>query len=331
VNKPGEFPSLPQGPVPRGAAPPNPRPLPPSKAAAFCLSNHAAGSVTNPPDTAAVTINFLPAKNSGQQASSFGPVDAEGSALKLLKEQRDVNNPVLIELSGGEELVIPNTVELLRYYSGPEDITIDGGGRVLRIEEPGALLTVRKGVTLTLRNITLRGMAANNKPLAVVQSGGRLILGDGAVITGNETTANAGGVWVNGGELVMNPGAAIAYSSSVYIPPESMSMDLTHSGGVLVSANGSFTMNGGTIEYCSVGNTNHGTEGGGGVAVSRNTNGIFTMNGGVIQYNDAPGYLCTGGVLGRGTMFGGSIINNTGGYHNNVDLGDFTVYNGTIE
>jgi hypothetical protein len=273
----------------------------------------ASGSVTNPPNSATVTINFPPAGASGQLVMSFGPVDAAGSALKLMKDRKDDNNPLVIDLPGGiDEVVIPNTVEMLRDYNSPANITIDGGGRVLKIEDPGILLTVRNGITLTLRNLTLRGIAANNRPLVRVQSGGKLILEEGAVITGNTTSANAGGVWVNGGELVMNPGAVIKKmrinASTGY-----------HGGGVLVDMNGKFTMNGGIIGGESLEDANIVPGGGssaGGVSIGQ---GSFTMYGGSIQFNYGGGIDLARGTF---TMYSGSIRGNISPYPNTTPYED---------
>jgi hypothetical protein len=298
------------------------------------FSHAASSSVINQAGSGMVTINFPPAGAYALSAVSFGPVDAEGSALKLMKERKDDNNPVTIELPGGvEELVVPDTVSLLADHNCPVNITIDGGGRVLRIDEPGTLLAVRNGITLTLKNITLRGMAPNNKPLVLVQTGGRLILGAGAAITGNRAAARVGGVWVSGGEFTMQDGSLLrdlhgAYDANGYIA--------SSAGGVSVGGGGKFIMNGGTIEDCSsAGNAD--TPGGGGVFVAGvEPGGTFTMYGGTIQNNVADNeWGGAGGVYNEGgtfTMHGGAIKNNectnagAGGVY-----GAITMKDGTIE
>jgi hypothetical protein len=194
-------------------------------------------------------------------------------------------------------------------------------------------------------------MAANNKPLVVVQTGGRLILENGAVLTGNETTAVAGGVWVNGGELVMNPGTAIErmYTDN----PGSL-----YGSGVLVDAGGKFTMNGGIMEYLA----GQGNYSGGGVGISSGSfnmydgsiqfntisgvyidSGSFSMNGGSIRNNTViGGYICGGGVTARGsfTMNGvDAVIENNhasgtqfaGGVSVTGSFGSFTLIAGTIQ
>jgi hypothetical protein len=53
-------------------------------------------------------------------------------------------------------------------------VTIDGGKRTIELSQAGSLITVKAGVTLTLRNITIIGAAGNKAPL-VYEDGGRVI------------------------------------------------------------------------------------------------------------------------------------------------------------
>jgi hypothetical protein len=281
----------------------------------------APGTVTNSADSGVVTINFPPAGPATQAAMSFGPIDAEGSALKIMKDRKNDNNPIIIELPGNAtEVVAPNTAAFQLDYNSPYSVTIDGHGRVLKIQDPGIFITVNNGITLTLLNITLEGMSANNAPLVWVRSGGTLILGSGAVLTGNKTTGPVGGVWVNGGELFMNHGAKINKMAAANTISTSDS-----SGGVMVDEGGTFTMLGGTIggETLAEGNTAAGNSGGG-VRVSYYSS--FTMHGGTIQSNHGHG----GGVYNGGIfyLYGGSIKGNTSsGYSGSVDAGAGGVYN----
>jgi hypothetical protein len=159
----------------------------------------------------------------------------------------------------------------------------------------------------------LRGPSTeNDAPLVVVGAGGKLILGTGAVLTGNRTSADAGGVWVKGGELVMNAGAVIEKMSARY------------GGGVLVDANGKFNMSGGTIggPNPARGNTVSGPNSGGGVLVA----GVFDMDNGLIQSNvqsnsvDAEGSAGGICVLPRGifTMYDGTIQSNSNKYDGTI-------------
>ncbi|MFP3090233.1 autotransporter adhesin family protein [Treponema sp. TIM-1] len=279
----------------------------------------AAGAVTNPAGSGTVTIDFPPDTIPGYTADTFGPVGVEGSALKLMMERRHDSLPLTIELPAGTEELKSNSAILVGDITSPTNVTIDGCHRVLEIKTPGTLLTVSNGVTLTLKNITLQGISGNNAPLVTVLYGGKLILDDGVTLTGNETTKKAGGVWINGGELVMNAGAAI----------KKMSADSydSHGGGVLVDTDGKFTMNGGIIGGVNSANTASG--GGDGVHVA---GGVFDMYGGTIQSNETSGDWCGGGVNAGGifNMYGGTIRGNKAiGYSSgggvSVSGGQFTM------
>jgi hypothetical protein len=154
---------------------------------------------------------------------------------------------------------------------------------------PGTVLTVGGGVSLTLRNITFEGAANNTTPLLKVGAGGKLILEDGVKLINNITTADAGGVWVNGGALILNSGVEIT------------GMEARRAGGVLVDALGNFIMSGGTIGRKDYGNTASEENGGGGVLVA---SGSFDMNGGTIEHNSALEKFSGGGVcvLREGTF-----------------------------
>jgi hypothetical protein len=263
----------------------------------------APGGITNPADSGTVTIVFpATASFTLSTITSFGPVTKADSALKLIKDKK-ADNSVTIDLSGGEEEVEPGSVILEVGKNSPAKVIINGRGRVLKIPAQGTLLTVGGGVTLTLRNVTLLGTSGNNAPLVRVQ-GGKLILGDGAILTGNESTGDAGGVWVNGGELVLYNGAVIK------------GMKAARGGGVLIDTNGQFTMGGGIIggEPASDGNRASGVNGGGGVLVA---DGIFDMLGGSIQSNTAEAGGSGGGVgiLAGGTfnLHNGTIKSNSAG------------------
>jgi hypothetical protein len=146
-------------------------------------------------------------------------------------------------LSADDETLPATSVE----NNGPVTVVIDGGGRTVTLSGTGSLITVGNNVTLSLRNITLKGQGIeegdpdNDRALVRVASGGKLELGTGARITGNK---NAQVDSANG------------------------------SGGGVSVIGGTFTMSGGEIS----GNTDgYGTYGGGGVSVF---SGTFTMRGG---------------------------------------------------
>jgi hypothetical protein len=324
---------------------------------------HEDGAVINAVDSSTVTITFPPAASSANPAMTFGPVGSEGSALWLMNEKRDYIYTLYIDLPGGTENLTSGAT-LVAGDTSPANVIIDGHHRVLNIQNPGTLLTVSGDVTLTLKNITIQGNNPNHTPLLKVWRGGKLILGEGAVLIGNKGTGDTGGVWVNGGALIMNAGAKIK------------AMEGRRAGGVLIDANGKFFMKGGTIGGADPadGNKVSGDHGGGGVLVAQGTfdmdsgaiiqgnraeavssgggvgilaGGIFNHHGGTIGNNTAAGADSGGGVwgMGRFTMNtadavikentaqeadsgGGVYIDSGGGY---TGSGSFTMNNGSIE
>jgi hypothetical protein len=281
----------------------------------------APGAVVNAAGNGVVTIAFPPAASSAHPAASFGPVTAGDSALGLMKEKRDYIYSLYIDLPAGMEDVGEGAT-LAAGDNSPANVTIDGHGRVLRIQD-GVLLTVSGDVSLTLKNITIQGKNGNPTPLFKVWPGGKLILGEGVTLLDNKSSGDTGGVWVNGGVLVMNARAAVK------------AMKGRRAGGVFIDGGGRFVMNGGTIggedPDGSDGNQVSGDHGGGGVLVVQ---GTFDMNGGVIQSNTAAAAYSGGGVavLAKGTFnqYGGTITENTAAYENSAGgvyvVGNFTMH-----
>jgi hypothetical protein len=260
---------------------------------------HEAGTAANPAGSGMVTVTFPPAVSSVNPAMSFGPLVREDSALWLMHDKRDYIYSLPIDLPAGNEDIFTAGdagVILVAGDTSPADVIINGHGRVLTVKTPGALLTVGGGVTLTLRNITFEGINGNSAPLFKVWPGGKLILGEGVTLKDNKAaSADAGGVWVNGGELVMNQGAKIT------------GMAARRGGGVLIDAKGKFSMYAGTIGgENSEANRVSGTDAGGGVLAAT---GSFDMFGGKIQYNEAAAGRSGGGV---GVLSGGTF-NQSGG------------------
>jgi hypothetical protein len=114
--------------------------------------------------------------------------------------------------------------------NSPANLVIDGGGQTVDLTgSPSghSLITVGSGVTLTLRNITFKGLstgdgdtADNKASLITVNNGGKLILEEGAVITGNcygsssgsVKIGHGGGVYV-GGSTFTKTGGSVIYGS----------------------------------------------------------------------------------------------------------------------
>jgi hypothetical protein len=202
----------------------------------------------------------------------------------------------------------------LNYSGRTVNITLQGydSERSISLNTNGCMFSVNSGVTLTLdEKIVLVGRSTNNTYLVNVD--GRLIMNDGAKLTGNKGSLLGGGVYVgSSGTFTINGGKIFGITGS-------------YGGGVNMSG-GSFIMNGGEIS----GNTTGNGGSGGGVDVVR---GTFTMTGGEIFGNTA---TYGGGVsLANNscffTMAGGKIFGNTafsrGG---GVQAANFTMTGGEI-
>ncbi|MCL2791651.1 MAG: fibronectin type III domain-containing protein [Spirochaetaceae bacterium] len=200
-----------------------------------------------------------------------------------------------------------------------------GPPRTITLGSIGSLFTVGNNVTLNIGSatsgpITLNGRTSNNAPLIGIMGGGTLNLNTNATLTGNNNSgspANGGGVVVSiNGTFNMNGGTIQGNSAS------------GNGGGVHVE-NGIFNMTGGTIG--GTGAAANTALRGGGVHI---IGGTFTMSGGTIQENTATSIGDTGGTgggvhVGNGTfnMTGGTLGGNTA----SVTGGGVHVANGAIE
>jgi hypothetical protein len=177
---------------------------------------------------------------------------------------------------------------------------------ILQLTGQGSLITVDGGKLTIQGSLTLKGVEDNNVGLISVNGGGRLVLEDDAVITGNTNSSSYGGVGGGGGVYV--PGGAFTMRGGTI----SGNTANENGGGVLVTGGSStFEMSGGTIS----GNKANGgwdlSFGGGGVFVKSES--TFTMRGGTISGNEA-NKQCGGGVGVNGSKFymhGGIISGNT--------------------
>jgi hypothetical protein len=192
------------------------------------------------------------------------------------------------------------------------------------------VITVKSGVTLYLRNITLAGIGDNTAPLITVVAGRTLVLEDGAAVEGNtntNTNTSYGGGVNNAGAFIME-GGEISGNTAVYI-----------GGGGVYNA-GTFTMKAGEISGNTAdlpSSTSYNSGRGGGV-YNRGA-GSFTMKGGKISDNNARtsgGGVYMAGVStapGSFTMEAGEISGNTsdiGGGVYNYNAGIFTMKGGKI-
>jgi len=251
--------------------------------------------------------------------------------------------------SGGEyliELSEDETIGPQALPTGRSDLTIAISGdwemRTVSLSTSGSLFTVGSNLSLVLdRNITLGGITSNWNPL-VLLDGGTLIMNPGARITGNTNTSTTlasmgGGVRVNSGStFVMNGGEISGNTSS--------GLNST-GGGVNVASGGTFTMNGGEIS----GNASSAwNSDGGGVNVLNG--GFFNMRGGAIFDNNAGRngggvHVASGGTFRisdgiihgsveagglRNTATSGAALFNSGTAQFGVFNGNGFVYNGTL-
>jgi hypothetical protein len=203
----------------------------------------------------------------------------------------------------------------------PPAVVVDGGNRVVEgtdLNPP--FITVGTGVTLTLRNITLK--SATNSSVIRVDAGGALILEEGVVIRGHTTTHSevGGAVMVAGGTLTMKGGEisgnfANGNGGGVYvagaIPDAPPGTDPSKEPEVFAVPSGAFTMQGGTISGNTATNGSGGAVYVGGPHVIRGQTGVsgatFFMQGGTLSGNTAN----TGS--GGGVYVGGPAVGVPGG------------------
>jgi hypothetical protein len=275
--------------------------------------------------------------------------EAKGENEKeLLLNPIPAREEVVLDTAGGKDI---GGGLVLNIGDSPKRVIIDGGGRTIDMKggfsNTGPLITVGSGVTLVLKNITLKGLMkggddgdeADNNDALIKVTGGMLELGAGAVICGNGgggvRVENGGSLTLNGGEIRGNTAPSGVGGGGVYaVAGGTFTMNSgeirentapSGGGGVYAVAGGTFTMNGGEIR----GNT---ALGGGGVYVaSTSGSGTFTMNGGEIRGNTALGDGDGGGVYvvstsdGTFTMSGGYVYGNTA-----ADGGGIYVNGGTF-
>ena len=193
----------------------------------------------------------------------FPPMEGTlAEQLAWLRNFAQSGSSYIIEISGNETIAPEQTGwnPIPTLPTGRTNLTITlrgiGAMRTINLSASGNLFTVGSGVTLVLDdNITLMGRnlaahgANNGNHLVRINSGGTLVMNDGARITGNTNT--------NGWS----------------------SIDL--GGGVRVNSGGTFEMRGGEIS----GNSARGWDTSGGVHVAGG--GTFRISDGVIHGNDA--------------------------------------------
>ena len=175
------------------------------------------------------------------------------------------NNGATITVVGAP--VIDDTVTV------DKQIVISGGnGAVIsRGAELDALLSVKSGGSLTLKNVTLDGKRSKDTvgPMVTVTSGGELTVGSGACVKGGNGTGNGAAIGVNGGKLVVKEGATFTdnITSNGYM------------GGAIYADSGSVVIEGGSFTG------NNARDNGGAIAVEGTAS--LKVTGGTFQSNSA--------------------------------------------
>jgi hypothetical protein len=237
-------------------------------------------------------------------------------------------NAALGSASGSYTIVLGSETDLAEFIpmtlnvTGNKNIniTIRGNGTTVQVAATGTpLLTLEaaesNSLSLELRDITLTGKSGNSVPVVQVDAQGTLSMKTGSCITGNSSTGDGGGVYVNNGTLSMSGGSVSGnFSGSagggVYVNNGTLSMSggsvsgnsSDSGGGGVLSNYGTISMSGGSVS----GNS---SDSGGGVF---SNNGTMSMSGGSVSDNNSSGN--SGGVYvqyGAMSMSGGSVSGNT--------------------
>ena len=201
-----------------------------------------------------------------------------------------------------------------------QSITIDGAdgensNGVLDGNKMGTVLTINTKSHVTIKNLTItRGYVEGDyhdddtgNGGGIYNNGGYIILEAGAVISGNTADYRGGGIYNYGGTIVMESGSLITKN----ITHDDWDNDADRGGGGILTKGGEVTINAGA----TISNNRGGYRGGGIMLFDK---AQVTLNGGSIKDN-------TAGIFGGGVMFGNSP---EGKLENNAK---FTMKSGSIE
>jgi len=273
-------------------------------------------------------------------------VSGLSNKLAWLQNYAQSNTNYIIEVNSSET-ISSTTLS----YSGRSniEITLIGiyAGLIVKPSTNATLFTVDTGVVLILENINLQdnvplqNSSSTNpfSPVLRINNNGKIIMNSGVSIsylyqlTTNLSTLAGGGIYIAGGELIMNDGQITGSINFSGTAPS------VYGGGIYVTSNGTFIMNGGLIR-CSVSPDNFVTSSstsvsiyGGGVCIMQ---GNFILNDGLIANNSCRPYAGTSNSYaysyGGGVYIGnnGNFIFNNGKINNNtvtaVGLGNTSKY-----
>jgi hypothetical protein len=253
-------------------------------------------------------------------AGNFAGCDpVVGSGLTTLAAKLDAalgspSGAYTIVLEGTETDLLSFTPKTLSVTGNKNTtITIRGNGHEVQLGSNGRLFTLGadpgSSLTLTLRDVTLRGISDNNDSLVRIETGGTLEMKTGSFITGNTfTSPYGGGVYIDGGTFTMS-GGAVNYNRA-------SSTSTAYGSGVYVTGNGTFTMSGGAVSsnFAYYPSDPSASSYGGGVYID---SGTFTMSSGAVSRNGASSTTSSSGggvyVAGNGTftMSGGGVSGNS--------------------
>jgi hypothetical protein len=177
----------------------------------------------------------------------------------------------------------------------------------------------------TMNGGTISGNTATNGG-GVYCDGPTFTMSGQSSITGNTAkNGGGGGVYVTSGNFRMSGQSSVSRNAAT-----ATGTGLKNGGGVYVASNGSFTMEGGSVDG------NNAATNGGGVYIAGS--GTFSMSGGSVSGNTAAGTGTTQGgggvhIAGTGSMSGGDISGNTASNGGGVYVpssGKFTMTAGSV-
>ena len=241
------------------------------------------------------------------------PENGLTDALNWLDYNATSNSSYNLKITGDQEIAGKGLK-----YGIKKNITITlsavSGNSTIKLLGEGPIFIIDEGVTLVLEDgITLQGHNEGKFTLVEVYKDGKLVMNNGAKITGNKCSFGSGGVCVyDDGIFIMNGGEISANETTV------------DGGGVAVF--GTFEMNGGKI----FGNKCNGW--GGGVFVSYV--GVFSITNGTIYGYAAGVNANTAGIDGNALYNDGTAQYGTGGtwtpLPNDIENNDFIVNDGSL-
>ena len=144
------------------------------------------------------------------------------------------------------------------------------------------LVSIRKDANIRFENIEITGLVHENTTGIGIEEGGRVTLGPGAVVRGNDVgiIISDGTCVIDGGEVRDGRGAGILCGEKSIVTMRGGAVRNNGGSGVGVAKGGHFTMSGGTITG------NRQPYQGGGVIVY--SGGRFDQTGGTVSGNTAP-------------------------------------------